>query len=73
MTNRAQTMLKLLQHGPLTRQEMGEITGWPRQKLFMVLRYLAREQKIECVNRKQWRLHERLRSPRMDCKTQTQA
>lgn len=71
--SRAQTMLKLLEHGPLTRQEMEEITGWPKQRLFIVLRYLAREEKIECVNRKHWRLHERVRSERMDCEAQAQA
>lgn len=70
---RSSTLIKLLEHGPLTRQEMEEITGWPKQRLFIVLRYLAREDKIECVNRKHWRLHEGLRSPRMDSSAQAQA
>lgn len=40
-------MLKLLEHGPLTRQEIREITRWTEKQIHSTLQYLAREEKIK--------------------------
>jgi transcriptional antiterminator len=46
---------KLLEHGPLTRQELREITGWTDREIHYTLAYCSREGKI-VKNRKAWAL-----------------
>lgn len=43
---RSYALLKLLEHGPLSRSEILEITGWTKQQVHSVLQYLAELEKI---------------------------
>ncbi len=45
-------LLKLLEHGPLTRQEMREITLWTDRQIHSTLQYLSREDRIRPVGKK---------------------
>jgi len=50
---RSYALLKLLEHGPLSRSEILEITGWTKQKVHSVLQYLSQLEKI-AKNKKLW-------------------
>jgi DNA-binding IclR family transcriptional regulator len=50
---RSYALLKLLEHGPLSRQEIIEITGWTQAQVHSVLQYLVQLEKI-AKNKKLW-------------------
>ena len=43
---RSYALLKLLEHGPLSRREIAEITCWTESQVHSVLQYLAEIGKI---------------------------
>jgi hypothetical protein len=49
-------MLKLLEHGGLTRQELIDITGWTWRQVHSVLAHLAFNEKI-VKDKKMWVLN----------------
>jgi hypothetical protein len=46
---------KLLEHGPLTREELRVITGWTERQIHSTLAHCSREQKI-VKEKKAWKL-----------------
>jgi DNA-binding IclR family transcriptional regulator len=50
---RSYALLKLLEHGPLSRREIVEITGWTEKHVHSVLQYLAELGKI-AKDKKLW-------------------
>lgn len=50
---RTYALLKLLELGPLNKQELREITGWTERQLHVTLAYCSREDKI-VRNKKKW-------------------
>ena len=50
---RSYALLKLLEHGPLSRQEIIEITGWTKTQVHSVLQYLVQVEKI-AKDKKLW-------------------
>lgn len=55
---RAYALLKLLEHGELTRREIREITFWPDRKVIGTLQYLSDQGKIHQVRPRTWGLKE---------------
>jgi len=53
---RSYAMLKLLEHGGLTRQELIDITGWTWRQVHSVLAHLSTNEKI-VKNKKMWVLN----------------
>lgn len=53
---RSYAMLKLLEHGGLTRQELIEITGWTWRQVHSVLAHLSTNEKI-VKDKKMWVLN----------------
>jgi hypothetical protein len=49
-------MLKLLEHGGLTRQELIDITGWTWRQVHSVLAHLSTNEKIR-KDKKMWVLN----------------
>ncbi len=45
-------MIKLLEHGPLTRQQMREITFWTDRQIHSTLKYLSQHDLIQRVGKK---------------------
>lgn len=52
---RTYAMLKLLEHGPLTRDELRTITGWTERQLHVTLAHLSSTNKIFSAKKK-WTL-----------------
>ena len=50
---RSYALLKLLEHGPLSRREIIEITGWTEKQVHSVLQYLVELGKIS-KDKKLW-------------------
>ena len=50
---RSHALLKLLEHGPLNRREIVEITGWTEKQVHSVLQYLVQLEKI-AKDKKLW-------------------
>jgi hypothetical protein len=53
---RTYAMLKLLEHGGLTRQELIDITGWTCRQVHSVLAHLSTNEKI-VKDKKMWVLN----------------
>ncbi len=53
---RTYAMMKLLEHGGLTRQEMLEITGWTWRQVHSTLAHLSTNEKI-VKDKKMWVLN----------------
>ena len=53
---RSYAMLKLLEHGGLTRQELIDITGWTWRQVHSVLAHLSTNEKI-VKDKKMWVLN----------------
>lgn len=70
---KSHVMLRLLNHGPLTRAEMREITGWDDKQVKSIIQYLSSNGKIFSKDL-YWHLgvHEGLREPRMVAEIQSQ-
>lgn len=50
---RSYALLKLLEHGPLSRRDIVEITGWTEKQVHSVLQYLVELGKI-AKDKKLW-------------------
>jgi hypothetical protein len=53
---RTYAMMKLLEHGGLTRQELLEITGWTSRQVHSTLAHLSENEKIR-KDKKMWVLN----------------
>ena len=53
---RTEIICKLLDHGPLTRTQIREITGFTEQQIKYVMRYLAAEDKIRSIGKLWYRV-----------------